>query len=249
MQGHDVIEKNIRAALEREPRVNLHRSPIRVRRIEDGTVVLMGDMASIEEKRVAVMRASAIDGVHRLIDRLLVRPTTRTEDGALRDSVCRHLFEEPVYLRTALSCRIEGDTNIVSRRPDEVDGTIDISVANGVVMLRGQVLSLSHKRVAAVLAWWAPGCCDVVNQLDVQPPEEDNDDEVSDAIRLVLDKDPLLDADQISVQVRDCQATLRGVVATDEEKRMTSHNAWYVDGVRNVINEIKVYRRSTGQTL
>lgn len=247
MQGHDGIEQAVRAALVYDPRVNLHDSPIYIRRIENGTVLLVGEVANIETKRGAVDCASKIKGVTRVIDKLRLQQAQHLGDGAIRDSVCRRLFEESVFLRTALSCRVEGDTHVISLRPDDNDGyTIDASVAYGVVTLRGEVISLSHKRLAAVLAWWTPGCRDVVNELEIKPPEDDNDDEVSDAIRIVLDKDHLLHSDQIYVQVRDRQATLRGYVANENQKWLASRDAWYVDGVRNVINELQVVQPRTG---
>ncbi|NIO09735.1 MAG: BON domain-containing protein, partial [Deltaproteobacteria bacterium] len=36
-------------------------------------------------------------------------------------------------------------------------GEIEIEVENGVVVLNGHVPSMSHKRLAGVLAWWVPG--------------------------------------------------------------------------------------------
>jgi len=37
-----------------------------------------------------------------------------------------------------------------------------------------------------------PGCRDVVDGLEVKPPEQDNDDELSDALSLVLEVDPMI---------------------------------------------------------
>jgi osmotically-inducible protein OsmY len=247
MQGHDDIEQHIQAALERESRVNLHRWPISIRRIEEGTVVLMGEIENIEAKRVAVHTAQSVAGVHRIVDRLRLRRATRLEDGAIRDAVWRHLSGEPVFLRAAISCKVEGDTDMLTRHPDGADTAIDVSIAEATVTLRGHVLSLSHKRLAGVLAWWTPGCRDVVNELDIRPPEEDNDDEISDAVLLVLDKDPLVHTDQIAIRVRDGRVRLSGLVSTEEEKRMASLDAWYIDGVRDVVNELDVHSASAGR--
>src|SRR5205085_60086 len=109
----------------------------------------------------------------------------------------------------------------VFREPmgSDPSGSIVVSVDEGVVTLAGQVISLSHKRLAGVLAWWVRGCRDVVNLLEVIPPEEDNDDEVADALRLVLETDPLVPADQIGIRTHNHVVTLEGIVATEEEKR------------------------------
>jgi osmotically-inducible protein OsmY len=109
-----------------------------------------------------------------------------------------------------------------------------------VITLDGEVLSLSHKRLAGVLAWWTPGCRDVVNGLEVMPPEEDSDDEVADALRLVLEKDPLVHADQIRASVSNWVVTLEGLVGDEEEKKMAELDAWYLFAVDKVINRIEV---------
>jgi osmotically-inducible protein OsmY len=77
-----------------------------------------------------------------------------------------------------------------------------VEVTDGVVTLNGDVPSLSHKRLAGALAWWVPGCRDVVNGLEEVPPEEDNDDELTDAVRLVLEKNPFVNATKIRVHSR-----------------------------------------------
>jgi osmotically-inducible protein OsmY len=239
------IEKRLRAVLEHDTRVNLHRSPIDVR-VRADTVTLAGEVASIEEKRIAMEHARAVAGALPVADRLRVRPTSTPGDGAIRDAVCRHLLQEPAFQRMRIECRREGDAEGIARRPDDAQGTIEASVHDGVVRLRGRVSSLSHRRLAAVLAWWAPGCRDVVNELAVDPPERDHDGEIREAIDLVLNKDPIVHSDQIEAQVRDARVRLRGVVATREEKRMAERDVWYIDGVRDVINELDVYQPPHG---
>ena len=110
-------------------------------------------------------------------------------------------------------------------------------------MLDGWVISLSHKRLAGVLAWWVPGCRDVVNGLEVLPPEQDNDDEVSDALSLVLEMDPMIPhPEQIRVETHDHVVTLQGLVNTETEKIRAEQDAWYLFAVDNVINRLAVGR-------
>jgi osmotically-inducible protein OsmY len=90
------------------------------------------------------------------------------------------------------------------------------------------------------LAWWVPGSRDVVNGLDVLPPEEDNDDEMSDAVCLVLEKNPFVNATQIRVLSQNSVVTLEGLVANETEKQMAEFDAWYVFGVDKVINKLAV---------
>lgn len=100
-------------------------------------------------------------------------------------------------------------------------------------------------RLAGVLAWWVPGSRDVVNGLGVEPPEEDNDDEVSDAVRLVLEKDPFVDATRIDVSTRDYVVTLEGLVPAVGEREMAEFDAWYVFGV-DVERRVDANRHAQG---
>ena len=103
---------------------------------------------------------------------------------------------------------------------EEPAGVITFTVEDGVVTLDGRVPSLSHKRLAGVLVWWVPGSRDVINGLEVSPIQEDNDDEVTDAIRLVLEKDPFINAGQIQLRIRrfprrrSCTAEANSFLAT-----------------------------------
>jgi osmotically-inducible protein OsmY len=108
------------------------------------------------------------------------------------------------------------------------------------VVLEGQVPSLSHKRLAGVLAWWVPGTQNVLNCLIVEPPEEDSDDEMTDALRLVLEKDPFVNADQIRVTSNDRTVTLEGLVPNEAESEMAEQDAWCIFGVDRVVNRLEV---------
>ena len=121
-------------------------------------------------------------------------------------------------------------------------GSIFVAVADGVVTLNGHVPSLTHKRLAGVLAWWVPGTRDVVNGLEEVPAEEDNDDELTDAVRLVLEKDPLVNAATILVSTKEWIVTLTGIVPNATMKQIAERDAWYVLGVKDVVNDIEVER-------
>jgi osmotically-inducible protein OsmY len=231
-------------ALQYEGHVNLHRSPIALDFVR-GDLLLEGEVAHIAEKRRAVECVRGVDGVEQVVDRLCVQPIDRLGDGTIRDTLFRNLQGERIFLRTALNGRLEHDAEAVEVRPDHADGRIDVSVAGGVVTLRGQVLSLSHRRLAGVLAWWTPGCRNVINGLTVEPFEQDNDGEISDAIDLVLKKNPTIHSDQITRRVRDRSVRLHGVLTTNEERRAVERDVWYVEGVRDVHNAIDLYSAPT----
>ncbi|MEW6353075.1 MAG: BON domain-containing protein [Pseudomonadota bacterium] len=239
MTTAESIVKQIQSALEHEPRINLHSHPIRVN-VFGGTAFLDGEVENIAVKRLAAQLAAATDGVRRVTDRLRVAPAQRKGDGATRDAVCNFLLQEPALRNCSVKVHDKGRLETLRDISVDPGGSIEISLQDGVATLDGWVISLSHRRLAGVLAWWAPGCRDVVNNLRVEPPERDSDDEITDALLLVLEKDPLLDADQIRVSTRDRVVTLEGFVNTEEDRKMAEWDAWYVAGVNQVINNILV---------
>jgi osmotically-inducible protein OsmY len=238
MSNGATVVHAVQAALEHDVRINLHRHPIRIDFVS-GAVVLEGDVPSVGAKKVALRLAGAVPGVRGVIDRLHVAPSERKGDGAMRDSLAAFLLHQPELrdcrIRTRGKCSIE-----VLRDAPQPSGDIEFTIDDGIVTYEGVVQSLSHKRVMGVLAWWTPGCRDVVNALDVVPGEEDNDGEVGEALRLVLEMDPLVDASQITASCRDGTVTLRGYVRTAEERRQAEVDAWALFAVDHVTNEIEV---------
>jgi osmotically-inducible protein OsmY len=238
MPDRDEVIRRVRAALEHEPRINLHRFPIRIDFVEGG-VILEGEVEHVGAKKLALELAAATEGVRGVVDRLRVAPAERRGDGAIRDSLAAYLLREPELRNCAIRALVKGELMTLREVPS-AEGEIEIAVEDGVITLEGRVINLSHKRLAGVLAWWTPGCRDVVNSLDIQPFEEDNDDEVVDALRLVLELDPLVQADQIRVRCRNFVVTLEGYVRTEEERRQAERDAWCLFAVDDVINRIEV---------
>lgn len=239
MLAKETILREIRAALEHEPRINVHRNPIRLD-YRNGSLALEGDVDSIAAKKLAVRSAKLLNGMHNVVDHLRVLPSEARGDGAIRASLGDFLLREPALLRCRLMLRHKGQTEMLRNPGDPAAGWIEVNVEDGVARLTGQVESLSHKRLAGVLAWWTPGRRDVVNELEVVPMEFDNDHEIADALRLVLEIDPMVVADQVSITVRDAVVTLQGLLISEDQRKMAELDAWYLDGVTDVINHIVV---------
>jgi osmotically-inducible protein OsmY len=170
-----------------------------------------------------------------------VVPAEAEEDGTLRDEVVRSLSQESAFNDYLLCETRNGVTERIREAHNGERGWIEIETENGLIRLRGQVGSLTHRRLADVLAWWSGGCEDVDNDLRVVPAEKDNDGELADAVRIVLEKDPLVHADQLNVMARDGQVTLHGSVASREERRLAKLDAWYVLGVHEVQDRIQTH--------
>lgn len=241
MHGRDTrsvsIPYAVRRHLDADPRIDVSHHPIALS-FEDGVLTMEGELADVGAKKIALERAASVPGVEHVVDRLSVTPARTMGDAEIRDHVRDLLLEEPALQPVARA--VPAFERGVVLLPDLVLGTIGISVARGVVTLDGVVPSLAHKRLAGVLAWWVPGVRDVVNGLEVVPPEEDDDGEISDAVRLVLEKDPLVDASQLGVATHRAVVTLTGVVRCDVERRAAERDAWCVFGVDGVKSEIRV---------
>ncbi len=213
----DEIIKMLGALLTERLHIDPKRNPIRIE-VEGDAIVMEGMVERIAYKKRALLAAMSIEGTSGVVDRLKVKPAARMTDKEIYDHLFKALSEEP----TLDPSGVEIDVN---------DGAID---------LEGKVPSLSHKRLCGVLAWWVPGSTDVINSLEVVPPEEDTPDEIRDALRIVLEKDRLVDASSITIEVRDWTVTLRGTVKSDVERDAAEDDAWYLWGVNDVINELEV---------
>ncbi len=234
---HDVLEA-VRKAFYSEARIDLPHHPIRLT-LEDSDLIIDGEVADIAAKTRALERAAAVAGVRGIADRLRVAPAQRMGDGAIRDLLRDALVDEPAFAACSIRVSVKGQWEPI-RIVDGATGAIDISVEEGVVLLDGNVPGLGLKRLAGVLAWWVPGSRDVINGLGVMPPEDDSDDEITDAVRLALEKDPMVNPDQIRVTTRNSIVTLQGQVPTESERQAAEFDAWYVFGVDKVVNQILV---------
>jgi len=228
----------VRAALQSEPHSDLHARQIAMD-FADGTLVLAGEVGSIAAKKLALERAAAVPGVDSIADRLHVAPAQRMGDKEIRAHVCDALLQEPAFLEFAIVQRHADRWETVRALP-RARGSLDVEVTDGVVTLNGTVPGLDHKRLAGVLAWWVPGSRDVINGIAVDPPEDDSDEVITEAVRLVLEKDPFVNVSQLRVASKDAVVTLRGLVRTEGERQMAESDAWYVFGVDKVINQIEV---------
>jgi osmotically-inducible protein OsmY len=238
MSDNERILDAVRATLRSEAAVDFQNHPLEFR-LEGDTLTMTGELPSVPAKKLALERAAALPGIEGIVDRLRVTPAQTMGDGAIRDEVRKAFLQEPAFSAFCLRETRGGQTELVQELAER-NGTIEYEVVDGVVTLNGEVPGLGHKRLAGVLAWWIPGSRDVVNGIAENPPEQDNDDEVSDGVRTALEKDVFVNSGQIRVSTRDYVVTLEGQVATEAEKGMAERDAWYVFGVDKVLNKLSV---------
>lgn len=240
MTTNNDLVGNIHAAFENESAINLHKTPIAVFVRDDGSLVLEGNVEDIITKRRAAQLAAMAAGAHAVLDHLRLIPSDHRGDGHILDLLYEALCQEPVFHGCTIVAVTESQPDKMKTPPDNETGFLEIEVADGVVNLNGHVQSLSHKRLAHVLAWWTPGVADVDDRLRITPPEQDNDDEITDALRIIFEKDPWLDASQLQIHTHNRKILLEGIVHSNEQRHMAECDAWYIPGVHGVINHIEV---------
>jgi osmotically-inducible protein OsmY len=224
--------------LEHEPAINLHQYPINIG-WQDECLVLEGEVGDIVAKRRIPHLLSTMAGVKEILNHLRVKPSEHRGDGAILDSLYESLSLEPAF--RGYPILVKGEQQRAGTAfGSSANNMIEISVSDAVVTLDGAVGSLTHKRLADVLAWWVIGAADVKNHLHVVPPEQNTDDEITDALRIVLEKDPWLDTGQIRPHTHDKKVFLDGLVHSQEQKHMAECDAWLILGVHDVINRIEV---------
>lgn len=239
MPEKERVLKEVCAALEHEPRINLHKYPV-VLEFAEGVLTLQGEAEHVAAKKLALELAIAVSGVTGIVDRLHVTPATRMGDGAILDAVRDALLQESSLLNCSIQVIRKGQLETVRDVTNEPRGAIRVSVNDGVVLLDDHVTGLTQKRLAGVLAWWVPGSRDVINGMEVIPDQPDSDEEMAKAVRIVLKKDPFVNEARITVAVRQSVVTLEGDAPSAPQKEMAEFDAWYVFGVDKVFNRLEV---------
>jgi osmotically-inducible protein OsmY len=237
----DLVLNRARAALRSEPRLRPSHTAIHLE-FSEGAMTVEGEVENVAAKKLALEHIAAVPGVTGILDRLRVSPAQKMGDGKIRALVRDSLLQDPALSNLTIQIVDKGGLVMIREIPGGGVGSITLRVEDGIVTLDGEVPGLAQKRLAGVLAWWVPGSRDVINGLGVEPPEEDNDLQIKEAVQIALDKDPFVDASQVRVSVRDRIVTLQGLVPFPSEREMAESDAWYVFGVDRVINAILVGR-------
>ena len=235
------VAKEIWKLLELEPRIDLARHPLSIDVTTDGEVALKGEVENISEKKLIINKARSVFGVKEISDQIFVRLDEMVEDGAVAEYLTEKLSDEPLLKNCSLTLGLNGQFRIVRKSLYRIQGNILFSVSDGVISLDRFVNNFIQKQIAGVLAWWTPGTRHVRNLLNVVPPEVNySDDQLSDTVRMVLEKNPLLTLREFQVLSQNGAITLSGSVHTEAQKLLAENDAWYVEGVNMVKNHLSI---------
>lgn len=242
MTDTEAMVQEIRRRLESDPRIDFGRQAMNIV-FANGELLLSGVVSDISIKRRAVQRASEMADVTTVRDELRLRPDEVLNASEMHDLLHRSMAEEPALGGCTLRDRVRG--GFATKRIPEVEvGRIDVTIARGVVTLDGKVPSLAQKRLAGVLGWWVPGSTDVVNDLAVDPPEDDSDEALAGSLRFVLEKDSSVHAEGVRITARRGVVSLEGAVRNEAERAAVERDAWYLFGVDDVVNRLATPARS-----
>ncbi len=207
----------IEAALSADPRFDVRKLAVRVIP-HDGGIGLVGWVTRLPEKIWIEQIAADIAGAQNVASCLVVGPPDQRPDTEIAHAVRDLLDQDRSFDSTS----------------------IQVHVSHGVVQLAGIIDTTLHRRFAGALCWWIPGVRDVVNNLDVIYPEPEDDERLAETIQAVMEKDPLVDRTEILVLVHGGVATLVGTVGGEDAREAAESDAWVVEGVRDVINQIEI---------
>lgn len=158
------------------------------------TVTVQGKLDHLPAGDRVLEAIQAVRGVDNVITSFAVEPQKRS-DEAIRQDVRDSLAFDPV---TSLA-------------------TLEVSVENGRVTLDGTVRTWSEKQLAAWLAGDVRGVREIRNRIAV-PSSDRTDEELARSIRRRWATDPMV-SDDLTVDVRDGKAVLRGEVRSALERR------------------------------
>jgi hyperosmotically inducible protein len=210
---------------------------------DDGVVTLKGRVDNENAHEQAVQIAKNTDGVRRVDDQLIVGPAA-TARGVTEQN-------NPEWITTRIQARYFADPVISTR-------AISVTATSGVVSLSGNVASDREKQQAVAIARGVEGVTQVNDLLIVQPGSEAvattgsttaasnelarrlDDARVTSSIQAKFFLDNNIKGRRIDVATRQGVVTLRGDVASDNERAQALLLARTTEGVDRVEDNLTV---------
>jgi osmotically-inducible protein OsmY len=176
----------------------------------EGIVTLDGSVNHILAKDRAVKIARTVKGVRAVVNNIEVDVPDRSNEK-LKQEIENALLNDPAT-----------DSYEVS-----------VTAVNGYVTLDGTVESWQEKQLSEYVAKGVKGVKKVVNDIEIEYPEERADFDIQEDIEQNLEYDVRIDDGLIDVSVENGNVTLSGTVGSANEHYLAVTDAW-VMGVNSV---------------
>ncbi|EGD51979.1 transport-associated protein [Thermoanaerobacter ethanolicus JW 200] len=219
MNKDKIIEKNIKEKLEKE-RVS-YGVDVNVRCI-NGHVTLYGIVDNLSEKNHAQKIAESVEGVKKVENNITIAIDSKITDKDIKQGVLRNLQNSKFH---------------------EEIGELGVDVTDGTVTLYGKINNAQQEIESISQAAQAMGVKSVISKLELN--KEHKIDDVS-LVNLVVQKLSRYDLSlpDLVITANNGTVTLRGYVNNLKEKELANEAAQSVNGVKKVINHIKIREKS-----
>jgi osmotically-inducible protein OsmY len=186
--------------------------------VTDGIVTLNGYATSFDEKLAAVHAVKRVAGVVAIADdiELHIPDANHRTDGEIA---------------TAAAHKIEWATTIPK-------GTVEITVRNGWIILEGEVEWWYQKNAAETVVRSISGVHGVSSSISIKPT--DKIPAVGMDIEAAFDRNAMLDASKIRVEIIGSKVILHGTVQTLAQREEAERIAWAAQGVWSVEDHLAV---------
>jgi osmotically-inducible protein OsmY len=184
----------------------------------DGRITMRGTVGSLREKLEAKNAAERVFGVISVDNRLQVRlmNDAKRDDADLRGDVLQALMLDSL-----------------------VPKTVDATVEDGFVTLKGTANWKYERDEAEFVASNIVGALDVIDEIELEFSTPDGGD-VRDSIKKAFKRNAALDADDLRISTHNGTVTVKGTVSSWAEHDEALDAAWAAPGVTSVRDDLAV---------
>lgn len=189
---------------------------------KDGYVHMYGMVDVLAEKKRAESIAKSVEGVRKIENKITVAMDSNITD--------KHMEKEIIHRLTGG----EGSKSLLG---------VSVKVEDGVANLIGTAETLKDVHGAMAVASEVRGIKDVVNNIEISDTASYDDASVNSRITQALSTTDLNYPDIIHT-VEHGKVTLKGFVNSRQEMELAKEIAMGVEGVRKVVNRLKIRKES-----
>lgn len=207
-----LVESDIRESMDYDPRLNDSRVIVKA---DDGRVTLSGAVDSFPERELAERDARYAEGVKTIDNQLVV--------GLVGDSIA--------------------DRDVAAAARDALDrdqvvphGSVQVSVADGWILLSGEVRHHFQRQAARHTVGRVPGVLGVTNEITLT--DEPIAADVTARIEKAFKRNAIIDDSAIKVSNHEHTIYLDGVVKSWDAMDTALDTAWSAPGVKEVVNNL-----------